>query len=79
MYNKILVPLDGSKAAEAVLPHVEIFARALQLPVDLVHVTDTETVSPSIHTGHQADYLKQFSFMLEPFAGELLRQKRQCG
>ena len=61
MYNKILVPLDGSKAAEAVLPHVEIFARALQLPVDLVHVTDTETVSPSIHTGHKADYLKQLA------------------
>ena len=27
MYNKILVPLDGSKRAEAVLPHVEEMAR----------------------------------------------------
>ncbi len=26
MYNKILVPLDGSKRAEAVLPHVEEMA-----------------------------------------------------
>lgn len=27
MYNKILVPLDGSKRAEAVFPHVEEMAR----------------------------------------------------
>ena len=27
MYNKILVPLDGSKRAEAILPHVEQMAQ----------------------------------------------------
>ena len=28
MYRKILVPLDGSDLAEAVLPHVEMLAKA---------------------------------------------------
>jgi nucleotide-binding universal stress UspA family protein len=29
MYKTILVPLDGSKRAEAILPHVEELARRL--------------------------------------------------
>jgi hypothetical protein len=32
MYNKILVPLDGSKLAEAVLPYAAFLASALQFP-----------------------------------------------
>jgi nucleotide-binding universal stress UspA family protein len=59
MYNKILVPLDGSKWAEAVLPYAAFLASALQLPVDLVHVNDPETHSPSIHPTRSADYLSQ--------------------
>ncbi len=31
MYKKILVPLDGSKLAECVLPHVEALARGCQV------------------------------------------------
>ena len=30
MYQKILVPLDGSELAECVLPHVEVLARGCQ-------------------------------------------------
>jgi nucleotide-binding universal stress UspA family protein len=59
MYNNILVPLDGSKLAEAVLPYAAFLAGALQLPVDLVHVNDPETHSPSIHPTRSADYLNQ--------------------
>lgn len=36
MYDKILVPLDGSKLAEQVLPYVQVLARAQKLPVVLV-------------------------------------------
>ena len=36
MYSKILVPLDGSKTAENVLPLARSFARALQIPVELL-------------------------------------------
>ncbi|HEY7556265.1 MAG TPA: universal stress protein [Candidatus Binatia bacterium] len=43
MYNKILVPLDGSHLAEAVLPYVTFLATVLQAPVDLLNVDDPET------------------------------------
>jgi len=41
MYSKILVPLDGSKTAENVLPLARCFARNLQIPVELLGVVDT--------------------------------------
>jgi nucleotide-binding universal stress UspA family protein len=58
MYDKILVPLDGSKLAEGVLPHVKFLAGALQLPVDLIHVNDPETIAASNPAGQGAEYLK---------------------
>ena len=38
MYQRILVPLDGSKMSEAILPHVEKLARALNVEIVLLHV-----------------------------------------
>ena len=39
MYNKILVPLDGSKLAECVLPHVETLAKGCEVKeVEFVRV-----------------------------------------
>lgn len=32
MYNKIVVPLDGSQLAECVLPHVETIVKGCELP-----------------------------------------------
>jgi nucleotide-binding universal stress UspA family protein len=61
MYNKILVPLDGSKLAEAVLPYAAWLARGLQLSVELIHVNDPETASPSLHPTRAADYLNQMA------------------
>jgi nucleotide-binding universal stress UspA family protein len=40
MYQKILVPLDGSKLAESVLPHVELIAKAGAGEVILTTVTE---------------------------------------
>jgi nucleotide-binding universal stress UspA family protein len=41
MYEKIVVPLDGSKLAEVVLPHLEFFRQGNQSPeVFLVSVTE---------------------------------------
>lgn len=59
MYKTMLIPLDGSKMAEAVLPYARFLATALQLPVDLIHVNDPETVAPNIGPMHGADYLKE--------------------
>jgi nucleotide-binding universal stress UspA family protein len=40
MYSNLLVPLDGSKTAEAVLPRARYLATALKIPVDLLAVVD---------------------------------------
>jgi nucleotide-binding universal stress UspA family protein len=74
MYKKILVPLDGSKISESVLPHARAFATALNIPVHLLQVIDPETRIPSVAaqqdrsnnilTGereHNGDYLKEIS------------------
>jgi nucleotide-binding universal stress UspA family protein len=58
MYKKILVPLDGSKLAEGVLPYAKFLAGSLQLPIDLMHVNDPETAAPSAYAVQGADYLK---------------------
>lgn len=38
MYSKILVPLDGSKRAEAILPHVRELARRYDAQVIFLRV-----------------------------------------
>jgi len=40
MYNNILVPLDGSKRAEAILPHVEELARRYDAKVIFLQVVE---------------------------------------
>lgn len=43
MYTKILVPLDGSTRAEAILPHVEELAKKFGSTLVLVQVVDPAT------------------------------------
>ncbi|MDH3444670.1 MAG: universal stress protein [Deltaproteobacteria bacterium] len=45
MYSKILVPLDGSKTAELVLPHARALARKFNLPIELLCVIDIAEVA----------------------------------
>lgn len=40
MYTKILIPLDGSKLAESILPYARALAKDLGIPVDLLYVND---------------------------------------
>jgi nucleotide-binding universal stress UspA family protein len=47
MYKKILVPLDGSKRAEAILPHVASMARPFQAMVLLLKIEE-----PSLLLGY---------------------------
>jgi nucleotide-binding universal stress UspA family protein len=42
MYRTILVPLDGSKRAESILPHVEGLARCLEAEIILLRVFKTD-------------------------------------
>ena len=45
MYKTILVPLDGSKCAESILPHVESLAKAFGSDVILLRVVDNAPAS----------------------------------
>jgi len=40
MYQRIVVPLDGSTLAETALPHAEELARIAELPLHLVRIVD---------------------------------------
>jgi nucleotide-binding universal stress UspA family protein len=42
MYTRMLVPLDGSKVAEQVLPYARFLGRALAIPLELLEVVDPE-------------------------------------
>jgi nucleotide-binding universal stress UspA family protein len=47
MYQKILVPLDGSEMAECVLPHVEAFISQCQFQT-IVFVRVLEAITPAV-------------------------------
>jgi nucleotide-binding universal stress UspA family protein len=40
MYTSLLIPLDGSKTAERVLPYARVLATTLKIPVELIGVID---------------------------------------
>ena len=46
MYTRILVPLDGSALSEGVLPYVRSLARAMNAPVELLHVREKAQFTP---------------------------------
>lgn len=56
MYKKMLVALDGSQLAEGILPYARSFAKALKIPVELLHVIDPETLMPSLVAKHGRYY-----------------------
>lgn len=47
MYDRILVPLDGSKLALGVISYVRSLAHALEAPVELLFVNDPSHLAPS--------------------------------
>ena len=48
MYTKILIPLDGSKTAENVLPYARALAGGLEIPVELIGVIDIAEMATHI-------------------------------
>jgi nucleotide-binding universal stress UspA family protein len=74
MYNKILVTLDGSQVSEHILPYARSLAKALKIPVELLHAIDPDTLMPTViaQQGHyneimtaekkrSADYLSKIA------------------
>lgn len=56
MYTGMLVPLDGSKTAEHVLPSVRTLAGRLKIPVELTRVADIAELATQI-SAEKARYL----------------------
>jgi nucleotide-binding universal stress UspA family protein len=58
MYKKILVPLDGSKLAECVLPHVESIAKGCGV-VSVVFVRALDNYMPSAASAYIGESLRK--------------------
>lgn len=54
MYKKVVVPLDGSKLAEAALPHLEEVAKGCHI-ADVLLVSATEKVTGNIPSGQVSE------------------------
>ena len=61
MYKKILVPLDGSRLAEQILPYARAFAQAFEIPVELLCVDDPDQIIPYLQQRQVSEYLKTVS------------------
>jgi nucleotide-binding universal stress UspA family protein len=59
VYSKILVPLDGSKLAEQILPFVRSIAEPHGVPVEFLTVTDPEARPPFWPPQVGEDYLRK--------------------
>lgn len=57
MFTRLLVPLDGSKTAEQVMPWARRFADSFQLPVELLAVVDVGTLLTSVERARRFDKL----------------------
>ena len=57
MFTRLLIPLDGSKTAEQVMPWARRFADSFQLPVELLAVVDVGTLLTSVERARQFDKL----------------------
>jgi nucleotide-binding universal stress UspA family protein len=57
MYHKILVPLDGSPLSAGILPYVRWLATAVKLPLELLHVNDSDRLEPYSPPMQRGDYL----------------------
>ena len=50
LYNKMLIPLDGSKTAEKVLPYARHLAGQFKIPVELIAVIDVAEMAAHMAT-----------------------------
>jgi nucleotide-binding universal stress UspA family protein len=53
MYTRLLIPLDGSDTAEAVLPYGRTLARSLEIPVELLGIVDTSVFDNRVFRGSE--------------------------
>ena len=84
MYQKILVPLDGSKRAEKILPHVADLAKKYQARVLLLTVNEYRaafSIEGSFAEFNSEDFEAQMTetkVYLEKLAADLFKKKIAC-
>ncbi|MCZ7666927.1 MAG: universal stress protein [Chloroflexi bacterium] len=69
MYKTILVPLDGSKRAEAILPHAEEMARRFSAKIVFMQVVEYHTIS-ELNIPEFAQHTEKAGFYLKMRSGE---------
>jgi nucleotide-binding universal stress UspA family protein len=74
MYRRIMVPLDGSKMAECVIPHVETVAKLSNASVELVHVIEPVELPTRGGLALSVDDLKQIEEHSKQEAENYLRE-----
>lgn len=57
MFTRLLIPLDGSRTAEQVMPCARTFAEQFKLPVELLAVVDIGTFLTSVERARRFDKL----------------------
>jgi nucleotide-binding universal stress UspA family protein len=71
MYNKILVPLDGSELAEQILAYTRVLAEVYGVPTELLRVSDPDIRPPFLPPLPARDYFKQVSTKYFPPAARV--------
>ncbi len=61
MYRRILLPLDGSKTAEQVIPWARILAERFRIPVELLAVIELGRLLTSVEGARRFDALVEQS------------------
>lgn len=74
MYERILVPLDGSALAEQVLPYVRLLGKALQSPIQILRAFDA--IPQELADPAHGRYIDQISAAFRAQAQESLEQYR---
>lgn len=71
MYDAILIPTDGSNAAEKAMPHAIDLARTYDATLHVLYVVDTEAINLSLGT-------EQVDRIIEGRFGEMIELKNQA-
>ena len=80
-HDTLLVPLDGSPAAEAVLPPAIVLARRLPAEVALLHVLERnapDRVHGELHLTGEADAASYLQGIAEQLEAEGIPVPRMC-
>lgn len=77
-YEKILVPLDGSRQAEYILPQLEAMVKAFDADVTLLHVVSRRCADGPTPTQSQRDAGTDITRYMEHMADALKGKKVRC-